>query len=123
MVLTQNPPAFGFIHPFKVIHRVHITPSFNDGITGNLLEPYLARLPHEGNLNFEFYYVNSQVMFVAQHILLTHLSFKASLIRTCFIRKKGFLPRASQGIPTFPKCLGFSGDLWGALSCSVSLWN
>jgi len=33
-------------------------PSFNDGLTGNLLEPSIARLPDEGDLDFEFYYVN-----------------------------------------------------------------
>ena len=51
-------PAFGFIHPSQVICGVHIIPSFNDGLTGNLLEPSLTHLPDEGNLDFKFYYVN-----------------------------------------------------------------
>ena len=51
-------PSFGFIHPSQVIRGVHMIPSFNDGLTGNLLEPSIARLPDEGDLDFEFYYVN-----------------------------------------------------------------
>jgi len=51
-------PAFGFLDPAQVIREVHLIPCFSEGDTGDLLEPSLAWLPHEGDLDWRCYYVN-----------------------------------------------------------------
>jgi hypothetical protein len=51
-------PAFGFLDPAQVIRGVHLIPCFSEGLTGDLLEPSLARLPDEGDLDWRCYYVN-----------------------------------------------------------------
>lgn len=51
-------PAFGFLDPAHIIRGVHLIPAFEDGLTDNLLEPSLARLPQEGDYDYCFYYVN-----------------------------------------------------------------
>ena len=54
----DGSPAFGFLDPMHVIRGVHLIPAFQDGLTDVLLEPSLARLPHEGDYDFCYYYVN-----------------------------------------------------------------
>ena len=51
-------PAFGFLDPARVIRGVHLIPCFSEGHKGDLLEPSLARLPDEGDLDWRCYYVN-----------------------------------------------------------------
>ena len=51
-------PAFGFLDPARVIRGIHLIPCFSEGSTDELLEPSLARLPHEGDLDWRCYYVN-----------------------------------------------------------------
>jgi hypothetical protein len=54
----DSSPAFGFLDPMHVIRGVHLIPAFDDGLTDSLLEPSLARLPHEGDYDYSLYYVN-----------------------------------------------------------------
>ena len=53
--------AFGFLDPVQVIQGVHLIPSFMEGLTGDLLQPSLAHLEHEGDLDWQCYYVNMLV--------------------------------------------------------------
>lgn len=56
---TGLSPAFGFIDPSNVIRGVHIIPAFHSGSTSEDLPPSkVARLPEEGDLDWNFYYVN-----------------------------------------------------------------
>ena len=50
--------AFGFIDPAQVIQGVHLILSFAEGLTGDLLKPSFACLEHEGDLDWQCYYVN-----------------------------------------------------------------
>ena len=50
--------AFRFLDPTQVICGVHLIPSFAEGDTGDLLGLSLARLEHEGDLDWRCYYVN-----------------------------------------------------------------
>jgi hypothetical protein len=60
--VPDNPdagsPAFGFLDPAQVVRGVHLIPCFAEGLTGDFLEPSLARLPDEGDLDWRCYYVN-----------------------------------------------------------------
>lgn len=51
-------PDFGFLDPAQVIHGVHLIPSFSEGRTGDFLEPSFTRLEHEGDFDWQCYYVN-----------------------------------------------------------------
>lgn len=56
---TSCSPAFGFVDPTHIIHGVHLIPAFHHGMTNELLPPSKsARLLSEGNLDFNFFYVN-----------------------------------------------------------------
>ena len=51
-------PAFGFLDPAQVVWGVHLIPCFSEGLTGDFLEPSVAWLPDEGDLDWRCYYVN-----------------------------------------------------------------
>jgi len=52
-------PAFSFIDPTNVIRGVHLIPTFKDGRTSGLLDTSpLARQPHEGDYDWNFFYIN-----------------------------------------------------------------
>ena len=52
-------PAFGFIDPANVIRGVHLIPGFKDGRTSGLLDTSsLARQAHEGDYDWNFFYIN-----------------------------------------------------------------
>ncbi|KAG1822053.1 uncharacterized protein BJ212DRAFT_1264972 [Suillus subaureus] len=53
--------AFGFIDPAQVIRGVHVILGFTHGSTGNLLPPSIARQPHDGGMDYSWYYVNQFV--------------------------------------------------------------
>jgi hypothetical protein len=56
---TDFSPAFGFIDPLNIIRGVHIIPAFHSGLTDEDLPPSKsARVLKEGNLDWDFYYVN-----------------------------------------------------------------
>jgi hypothetical protein len=57
---TENTsPAFGFIDPANIIRGVHLIPAFKDGLTSGLLDTSsLARQPHEGDYDWNFFYIN-----------------------------------------------------------------
>ena len=58
-ISTSNSPAFGFVDPTHIIRGIHLIPAFHHGMTNELLPPSKsARLPSEGNLDFNFFYVN-----------------------------------------------------------------
>jgi hypothetical protein len=51
--------AFGFIDPTNIIRGVHLIPAFKDGRTSDLLDTSpLARLPQEGDYDWNFFHVN-----------------------------------------------------------------
>ena len=55
----SSSPAFGFVDPTHIICGVHLIPAFHHGMTDELLPPSKsARLPSEGNLDFNFFYIN-----------------------------------------------------------------
>ena len=57
--LTRSSPAFGFVDPTHIIWGVHLIPAFHHGVTNELLPPSnTARLPSEGDVDFNFFYVN-----------------------------------------------------------------
>jgi hypothetical protein len=63
---VDNPnavsPPFGFIDPASVVRGVHLIPSFKDNLTADLLDTStLARLPEEGDYDWNFFYVNMYV--------------------------------------------------------------
>ena len=47
--------AFGFLDPAQVIRLI---PCFSEDLTGDFLEPSLAQLPDEGDLDWRCYFVN-----------------------------------------------------------------
>ncbi|KAF8193727.1 hypothetical protein BJ912DRAFT_901526 [Pholiota molesta] len=56
---TGLSPSFGFVDPAHVIRGVHLVPAFNHGSTLDDLPPSIhARLPHEGDYDYNFYYIN-----------------------------------------------------------------
>lgn len=59
---TDDPlasPAFGFIDPANVIRAIHLIPAFHHSFTDDLLGPStIARAPDEGNVDWNFFYVN-----------------------------------------------------------------
>ena len=58
-----NAPAFGFLDPAMIIRGVHLIPAFKDGRTSDLLDnSSLARLPEEGDYDWNFFYVNMCVL-------------------------------------------------------------
>ena len=55
----SNSPAFGFVDPIHIIRGIHLIPAFKHGVTNELLPPSnSARLPNEGDVDFNFFYVN-----------------------------------------------------------------
>ena len=55
----SSSPAFGFVNPEHIIRGVHLIPAFHHGVTNELLPPSnSARLPSEGDIDFNFFYVN-----------------------------------------------------------------
>lgn len=55
----SSSPAFGFVNPEHIIRGVHLIPAFHHGVTNELLPPSnSARLPSEGDVDFNFFYVN-----------------------------------------------------------------
>ena len=72
---TDDPngsPPFGFIDPASIIRGVHLIPAFKDHRTSDLLDTSaLARLPEEGDYDWNFFYVN---MYVLSILFFTYLS-------------------------------------------------
>ena len=60
--VPNNPdagsPAFGFLDPARVVWGVHLIPCFTEGSMGDFLNPSLAWLPDEGDLDWRCYYAN-----------------------------------------------------------------
>ena len=55
----SSSPAFGFVNPEHIIRGVHLIPAFHHGVTKELLPPSnSARLPSEGDTDYNFFYVN-----------------------------------------------------------------
>ena len=55
----NSSPAFGFVDPDNIIRGVHLIPAFKDGLTSGLLDTSpLARQPHEGDYDWNFFYIN-----------------------------------------------------------------
>jgi hypothetical protein len=56
--VENTSPAFGFIDPANIIRGVHLIPAFNDGLTSGLLDTSpLACQPHEGDYDWNFFYI------------------------------------------------------------------
>lgn len=64
---ADEPGAFGFLDPRHLIRGVHLIPAFAYGRTDGLLPPSIARLLHENNEDWKFYYVN---MFVDRDMFM-----------------------------------------------------
>ncbi|KAF8154663.1 hypothetical protein B0H34DRAFT_852408 [Crassisporium funariophilum] len=61
-------PAFGFIDPANVICAIHLIPAFHHSFTNDLLGPStIARPLDEGNVDWNFFYVN---IFVDRDVLM-----------------------------------------------------
>ena len=54
----EASPAFGFLDPMNIIRGIHILPSYYNGLDEDSLPPSsTARLPHEGDEDYNFYYI------------------------------------------------------------------
>lgn len=51
-------PAFGFLDPMKIVRGIHILLSYHNRLDEDSLPPSAtARLPHEGDEDYNFYYI------------------------------------------------------------------
>jgi hypothetical protein len=55
---AEDPDAFGFLDPKDVLRGAHLIPAFAHGKTDELLGASIARLPHEEDEDWQYYYIN-----------------------------------------------------------------
>ena len=55
---ANDDSAFGFLDPRLVIRAVHLIPAFAHGKTTNIMGPSIARRDHDGDKDWNYFYVN-----------------------------------------------------------------